>query len=142
MLYEGDEVAAQAPKGDWDRARELEQRIDRGEPLVLDDEIRELLRTLGADVALPPDHVTERLESVEGAVELLREVRARIRDGSHAFGRALAQAWKEARAGKPDEGCVILEEYEHTQPVLWYRECARRERGRIRLWVEAQTTQG
>ncbi|HLL55958.1 MAG TPA: DUF2379 family protein [Myxococcaceae bacterium] len=125
------------PRGDWGRARELEQQLDRGERLSLDDETRELLRAVGADVGLAPAHISERLKSREGAEDLLREERARITHGSRVLVAAMKTAWDHARAGNPEEGYAVLEKLLQTEPVPWHQECARREADRIRHWVEA-----
>ena len=127
MSEEVDHKGPFHPAGDWQRAKELERRLEQGERLTLDEEIRDLLRAIGADVGLAPELVVERLQSLDGAERLLREARARIRDGSHALTRAMNQAWDKARGGSPDEGCAVLEEFERTAEVAWYSECARRE---------------
>jgi DUSAM domain-containing protein len=136
---QGDELF---PKGDWDRIEQLARRLEQGERLYLDEDTRELLRIVGADVALAPEFVAEHLTSVEEAEVLLREERARIRDGSQALGQAILTAWKHARAGEPEEGYAALERAIQAEPVPWYRECARRERNRIRSWVDATRTEG
>ncbi|HLL55949.1 MAG TPA: DUF2379 family protein [Myxococcaceae bacterium] len=115
------------PHGEWAEVETLEARLARGERLTLDEETRDLLRRVGEQVALAPELVAERLGSLEGAEALVREARARIRDGSRALSAALRQAWREAEAGKPEEASTVLEEFIRTQPVPWYRELARRE---------------
>jgi hypothetical protein len=80
----------------------------------------EALRSLSVNL------VAEQLGSLDGAESLVREARARIRDGSRALSAALRQAWREAEAGKPEAASAVLEEFIRTQPVPWYRELARR----------------
>jgi DUSAM domain-containing protein len=139
-LADDDDKGEFYPRGDWDLAAELERRLDTGERLILDDETLELLRLVGADVGLSADDVLERLRTLEGAEQLLREERARISQGSRAMAGAMKQAWVQARAGDPDAGRALLEEFARSHPVLWHCECARREADRIRRWVEATRT--
>jgi DUSAM domain-containing protein len=137
----GDERGEFYPRGDWGRARDLERRLEQGERLSLDDETRELLRTVGTDVGLSPEHISERLKSQEGAEELLREERARIQQGSRALIAAMKAAWDLARAGSPEDGYAVLDKLIQTEPVPWHQECARREADHIRHWVKATRDQ-
>jgi len=128
------------PQGEWSALEALEARIARGEKLTLEEGIRDLLRKVGHQVALAPEYVAERLRSVDGAEALVREESARITTGSQALSDAILAAWKHARAGNPEEGYAALAHLIQTEAVPWYRECARRERERIKAWVEATRT--
>ena len=117
---------------DRDAVYELEQRLDRGESLSLDDSMRDLLRRVGEDVALDVAYVAERLTTPERAAELLREEHARIRDGSHALSAITSEAERLVEARKYDEACSLLEDYMKREPVPWYQEMARRNIERIK----------
>ncbi len=111
---------------DWEALREFEQRLLRGERLVVDGKLCDLLRRVGQDVGFSPNDVEERLKSHHGAEALLREERARIRDGSRGLSEALVNAGRSEEAGKLVEARAILESFMQREPVPFYRELARR----------------
>jgi len=84
-----EEQAHAAQKEDWDRLRDLESRLHRGEPLELTDTVRELLKRGAAQVALSSAVAERGLRSPAEAAALLGEIRRRIREGSARVGQAM-----------------------------------------------------
>lgn len=88
---------------DWHAIRVLNQRVtDQGQPLVLTDELRRILRATASDVALSAAEVEKALVSDEGAAGLLREIAKRIRVGSRRLSRALSESGRREEAGDMD----------------------------------------
>ncbi|CAM3575111.1 DUSAM domain-containing protein [Corallococcus sp. ZKHCc1 1396] len=66
----------------WDGVRELAARIEAGEALVLTPDVRGLLLRTAREVAIPATDAQAAVQDVATATALLREARARIREGS------------------------------------------------------------
>jgi DUSAM domain-containing protein len=85
---------------DWEPIRALAQRVlERGEPLELTDDVREMLRRSAREVAIPPEDTESALQSQPTATTLLEEVRRR-RAGADALAPATSPARRlRARCG-------------------------------------------
>lgn len=78
---------------DWEPIRNLARHVlDRGESLVLTQEVCALLRRSAEEVALSLDEAEMALREESTAMTLLREVRRRIREGSDRLDEASSQA--------------------------------------------------
>lgn len=85
---------------DWNPIRALAQRVlMQGESLELTDETRALLRKSAHEVAISPMEAEDALGHPATATTLLREIRQRIRDGSHRLMQALDRAYTLREAG-------------------------------------------
>ena len=78
---------------DWYPIRMLDNRVQQGEPLVLTDDVRALLRRTAPTVAISEAEAEAALASTESATALLHEIRRRITEGSHRLSRALHQMY-------------------------------------------------
>jgi DUSAM domain-containing protein len=78
---------------DWYPIRMLDDRVQRGEPLVLTEEVRALLLRTAPTVAISEEEAAAALVSVERSTALLREMRRRITEGSRRLSRALHQMY-------------------------------------------------
>ena len=74
---------------DWYPIRMLDNRVQQGEPLVLTDDVRVLLRRTAPTVAISAAEAEAALASTESAIALLHEIRRRITEGSRRLSRAL-----------------------------------------------------
>jgi DUSAM domain-containing protein len=87
-------------KLDWDPIRALARRVIReGAPLILTDDVRALLLRSAREVAISDDDTTRALASETEALELLREISRRIREGSNRLSDALHAMYRHQDAG-------------------------------------------
>lgn len=110
---------------DWDAIWHLNQRVtDQGQPLVLTEELRRLLRVTASDVAMPAAETEKALTSDEGAAGLLREVAKRIRVGSRRLSRSIVESARREEAGDRDGARQPLLDVLEVEVVPHYRQIA------------------
>ncbi|RKH68111.1 DUSAM domain-containing protein [Corallococcus aberystwythensis] len=108
----------------WDEVRALAARIEAGEVLALTPDVRELLLRTAREVAIPEPDAQAAVQDVAGATTLLREARARIREGSMRLARTRMQAGDLAKAGDKAGARKLLENLLAVEVVPLYREQA------------------
>ncbi|MCY1002489.1 DUSAM domain-containing protein [Myxococcus sp. MISCRS1] len=109
----------------WDDVRDLEHRVlKNGEALILTDELRDILRTRAAEVALPMTATEQSLQTEATARELLEEIARRIREGSVRLSRAMSRAYKHQQAGDMQAARRLLEGVLDVEVVPHYRDLA------------------
>ena len=109
----------------WDEVRQLASRvIEGGEPLVLTDEVRGILRRTAPQVAISTEETERGLSTVPNATELLREIARRIRDGSHRLSRALSRMYRLRDAGDLDGARQQMRDVLAVEIVPHYRDIA------------------
>lgn len=108
----------------WNQLWELEQQVHQSGALELTGEVRDLLLRAATTVALGEAEVRAALLSVEGAIELLRKIRARIREGSRRLGNALHRMYRLQEQGKLDEARQQMRDLLVVEVVPMYREIA------------------
>ncbi|WP_164014866.1 DUSAM domain-containing protein [Pyxidicoccus trucidator] len=110
---------------DWDPIRALARRVLReGAPLVLNDEVRALLRRTAREVAISDADAEQALASDTGALELLRESSRRITDGSNRLMDALHRMYRHQKAGDFDSARQEMRDVLAVEVVPRYRETA------------------
>jgi DUSAM domain-containing protein len=107
---------------DWHEIRILDNRIQRGEALVLVPEVRELLLRTGPTVAI--SDADAALSSIETATALLHTIRRRITDGSNRLSDALHRMYRLRDAGRLDEARQEMRDVLSVEVVPLYREIA------------------
>jgi DUSAM domain-containing protein len=107
---------------DWHEIRILDNRIQRGEALVLAPEVRELLLRTGPTVAI--SDADAALSSIETATALLHTIRRRITDGSNRLSDALHRMYRLRDAGRLDEARQEMRDVLSVEVVPLYREIA------------------
>jgi len=107
---------------DWHEIRILDNRIQRGEALVLAPEVRELLLRAGPTVAI--SDADAALSSIETATALLHTIRRRITDGSNRLSDALHRMYRLRDAGRLDEARQEMRDVLSVEVVPLYREIA------------------
>ena len=109
----------------WDEVRQLASRVIEGsEPLVLTDEVRDLLRRTAPQVAIDTEEAEQALRTVPNATELLREMARRIREGSHRLSRALSRMYRLRDAGDLDGARQQMRDVLAVELVPHYRSIA------------------
>ncbi|RKH03672.1 DUSAM domain-containing protein [Corallococcus carmarthensis] len=108
----------------WDEVRALAARIEAGETLALTPDVRELLLRTAREVAIPEPDAQAAVQDVAAATTLLREARARIREGSMRLARARMLAGDLAKAGDKAGARKLLEDLLAVEVVPLYREQA------------------
>ncbi|MFY2561028.1 DUSAM domain-containing protein [Corallococcus terminator] len=117
---------------DWDAIWHLNQRVtDQGQPLVLTDELRRLLRVTASDVAMPAAEAEKALSSDEGAAGLLSEIAKRIRVGSRRLSRAIVESARREEAGDKDGAREPFLEVLAVEVVPHYRRIAQSHLGAL-----------
>lgn len=112
-------------KIDWDPIRALARRVIReGAPLVLDDDVRALLRRTAREVGISDANAEQALSTEVGALELLRESSRRITDGSNRLMDALHRMYRHQKAGDFDSARQEMREVLAIEVVPLYREIA------------------
>ncbi|NVJ00340.1 DUSAM domain-containing protein [Myxococcus sp. AM009] len=112
-------------KIDWDPIRALARRVIReGAPLVLDDDVRALLRRTAREVGIGDANAEQALSTDEGALELLRESSRRITDGSNRLMDALHRMYRHQKAGDFDSARQEMRDVLSVEVVPHYREVA------------------
>ncbi|MCY1047399.1 DUSAM domain-containing protein [Corallococcus sp. bb12-1] len=105
---------------DWDPVRELAARVEAGETLTLTPQVRELLLRTARQVGMPASAARTAVEDVGAATTLLRETRARIRDGSIRLSLTEMRARDLARAGDTAGARKLLEDLLAVEVVPLY----------------------
>ncbi|ABF93154.1 hypothetical protein MXAN_4376 [Myxococcus xanthus DK 1622] len=112
-------------KIDWDPIRALARRVIReGAPLVLDDDVRALLRRTAREVGISDANAEQALSTEVGALELLRESSRRITDGSNRLMDALHRMYRHQKAGDFDSARQEMRDVLSVEVVPHYREVA------------------
>lgn len=79
---------------DWYRVRMLDNRVQQGEALELEDDVRELLRRTAPTVAIRDSEVETALATEGSATTLVREMRRRMDEGSNRIMDALHRMYR------------------------------------------------
>ncbi|MCE9673239.1 DUSAM domain-containing protein [Myxococcus stipitatus] len=106
---------------DWTPLRALARSVLRdGGPLLLTDEVRDLLRRTAQEVALGEADV----DTHEGALAVLHECSRRITEGSNRLGDALHRMYRHKEAGDYDSARQEMRDVLAVEVVPLYREIA------------------
>lgn len=112
-------------KVDWDPIRALARRvIHNGAPLVLDHDVRAILRRTAREVGISDTDAESALATEAGALELLRESSRRITDGSNRLMDALHRMYRHQKAGDFDSARQEMRGVLAVEVVPRYRETA------------------
>ncbi|MFP2896415.1 DUSAM domain-containing protein [Corallococcus sp. 4LFB] len=106
----------------WDEVRALAARVEAGEALTLTPDVRELLLRTAREVAIPELDAQAAVQEVAAATTLLREARARIREGSMRLARTRMLAGDLVKAGDKAGARKLLEDLLAVEVVPLYRE--------------------
>lgn len=109
---------------DWYPIRMLDNRVQQGEPLVLTDEARALLRRTAPTVAISEAEAEAALTSTESATALLHEIRRRITEGSRRLSRGLHQMYRLRDARDLEGARQQMREILAVEVVPHYRDIA------------------
>ncbi|WP_224240416.1 DUSAM domain-containing protein [Hyalangium gracile] len=109
---------------DWNEVWELNQRIQRGEALVLTEEVRELLRRTGPTVALSSAEIETALNSAESASALIQRIDTRVHDGSRRLSAALNRMYRLRDAGDLEGARQQMRDVLAVEVVPHYRDIA------------------
>ncbi|SEU34004.1 DUSAM domain-containing protein [Stigmatella erecta] len=108
---------------DWQRVEELDRRVlVQGEPLELSDETSSILSRGARLVAIGPEDTTAALRGGAAAINLLKEIKRRLREGSTRLGTADAQAERLRDKGDFAGARKMLEDALAAEAVPFYRE--------------------
>jgi DUSAM domain-containing protein len=109
----------------WDDVRGLAKRVlEEGEPLVLTDEVRAILRRTAGEVAIGAEEAEQALHSELAATDVLRKIAGRIRDGSYRLSRALTQMYRLRDAGDEEGARQQMRDVLAVEVVPHYRDIA------------------
>lgn len=108
----------------WDQLWGIEDRLNHGETLELSERMRELLLRAAPTVAIRRADAEAALVSVESATVLLREIRKRIREGSHRINNALLRMYALQDAGDHEGARQQMRDVLAIEVVPLYREIA------------------
>jgi DUSAM domain-containing protein len=109
----------------WDDVRALAKRVlEEGEPLVLTDDVRAILRRTAREVAIGAEEAEQALYTESAATDLLRKMARRIRDGSHRLSRALTQMYRLRDAGDLEGARQQMRDVLAVEAVPHYRAIA------------------
>ena len=106
---------------DWDRVLGIYVKLERGEKLDLNADMRELLARVAQDVALSPEDADRALLSPPGEETLVRELRRRIFEGSRRLSRALVDSSRRRKTGDVVGARAVLEAVLAVEVVPLYR---------------------
>ncbi|QQR45076.1 DUSAM domain-containing protein [Myxococcus xanthus] len=110
---------------DWDPIRALARRVLRdGAPLALTDEVCALLARSAREVAISDAVASRALATGDEALDLLREISRRIRDGSARISDALNRMYQHKEAGDLDSARQEMRDVLAVEVVPLYREIA------------------
>jgi DUSAM domain-containing protein len=108
---------------DWDEVWHLEQQVFiKGVPLELTESTRALLLRTARQVAIHDEEAQAALQQESSAAALLREIRRRIREGSHRVSDALHRCYRLRDAGDLEGARKLMEELLAVEVVPLYRE--------------------
>jgi len=109
----------------WDEVKGLAKRVlEEGEPLVLTDEVRAILRRTAKEVAIEAEEADQALHTPLAATDLLQKMTRRIRDGSHRLSRALTQMYRLRDAGDMEGARQQMRNVLAVEVVPHYRDIA------------------
>ncbi|WP_044889082.1 DUSAM domain-containing protein [Myxococcus hansupus] len=112
-------------KVDWDPIRALARRVIReGAPLVLDEDVRALLRRTAREVGISDANAARALTTEAGALDLLNETSRRITDGSNRLMDALHRMYRHQKAGDFDSARQEMRDVLAVEEVPRYRATA------------------
>ncbi|MBM7112240.1 DUSAM domain-containing protein [Archangium primigenium] len=106
---------------DWDKVLGVYAKLERGEALDLNADMRELLGRVAQDVALSPEDADRALRSPPGAETLVRELRRRIFEGSRRLSRALVDSARRKKTGDVTGARAVLDAVLAVEVVPLYR---------------------
>ncbi|WP_434387041.1 DUSAM domain-containing protein [Melittangium boletus] len=110
---------------DWDAIRVVARQVlERGEPLVLTEEMRALLLRTAREVAITDEETAAALHNESTARTLLEEIWRRIVGGSWRLSRAQNQAYDLRDTGDLDGARQVMRDVLAVEPVPFYREQA------------------
>ncbi|MBN1203456.1 MAG: DUSAM domain-containing protein [Myxococcaceae bacterium] len=98
--------------------------MEEGEPLILTEDVRAILRRTARQVAIDAEEAEQALHTVPTATDLLRELARRIRDGSQRLSRAMTQMRRLQEAGDLDGARQQMRDVLAVEVVPHYREIA------------------
>lgn len=108
----------------WNQIWELENRVQQGEVLKLTPEVCGLLHHAAPTVAISRAEAETALASAAGATVLLREIQARVRDGSHRLSAALHRMYRLRDSGDLDGARQQMRDLLAVEVVPLYRDIA------------------
>ncbi|QRK06983.1 DUSAM domain-containing protein [Archangium violaceum] len=114
-------------EGDWHEIRVLDNRVRRGEPLELTNDVRDLLKRTAPTVAIPESDAESALASVESGTALLHEIRRRITEGSNRLIDALHRMYQFRDRGDFDGARQQMRDVLAVEVVPLYRDVAVKE---------------
>ncbi len=123
-MDEESDVSVEEAEGDWHLIRVLDNRVNQDEPLVLTDEVRDLLRRTAPTVAISMSELESALATVESATVLLHEMRHRITAGSNRLGDALHRMYRLRDRGDLEGARQQMRDVLAVEVVPSYREIA------------------
>ena len=116
---------------DWYRVRMLDNRVQQGEALELDAEVRELLRRTAPTVAIREAEAAPALATVESATALLGKMRRRMDEGSNRIMDALHRMYRLEEKGDIGGACQQMRDVLAVEVVPHIRDIAEGERERL-----------
>ena len=120
-----EEGVAVTEETDWDEVWHLEQQVFvKGVPLELTESTRALLLRTARQVAIHDEEARVALQQEYTAAALLREIRRRIREGSHRLSGVLDRYYPLRDAGDLEGARKLMEDLLAVEVVPLYREQA------------------
>jgi DUSAM domain-containing protein len=109
---------------DWNQIWFLDNQARQGSPVEVTDELRDLLRRTAPTVAISDSDVVVALATEKLTVQLLQEIAARIREGSHRLSRTLDRMYTREEKGDLDGARQQLRDLLAVEKVPHYRSIA------------------
>lgn len=126
---------------DWEELRTLAHDVlESGAQLELTSETLALLARTARQVAISEHDAEDALRSLSTATTLLREIRQRIRDGSHRLGDARDRAGSLQKKGDLDGARQVMRDLLAVEVVPLYRKHAEVELKELTGLAEVLTT--
>ena len=116
---------------DWYRVRMLDNRVQQGRALELDDDVRELLRRTAPTVAIREAEAEAALASVESAATLVHKMRGRMDEGSNRIMDALHRMYRLEEKGDLEGACQQMRDVLAVEIVPHIRDIAEGELERL-----------
>ncbi|MBZ4418818.1 DUF2379 family protein [Myxococcus sp. RHSTA-1-4] len=108
---------------DWDEVWHLAQQVFvKGVPMELTENTRALLLRTARQVAIRDEEAQAALQQESTSSALLREIRRRIREGSHRVSGALLRCYRLRDAGDLEGARKLMEDLLAVEVVPLYRE--------------------
>ncbi len=111
---------------DWDEVRALYLQLERGQGLVLSDEVRGLCQRAAPGLGLSEEDARNSLLTQAGAEAFVREVLRRIFEGSRRLSQALVEADRRQKAGDLAGAREVLRDVLSVEVVPHYGNVAER----------------